>query len=93
MDGTEDDIIWEEAANDCDSDVDSDGDLLYPDSDKELCTILDKESIDEDLLKFSWKASSNPNGPFQGYKSTMNMYDTGKNPFSTFFWEPKKSSL
>ena len=39
MDGTEDDIIWdEEAASDGDSDVDSDGDMLYPDSDEESST-------------------------------------------------------
>ena len=43
MDGTEDDIIWEqEVANDMDSNVDSDGHLLYPDSDKELCAIFDE---------------------------------------------------
>ena len=55
MDGTEYDIIWveEEAANYGDSDVDSDGDLLCPDSDKELRAIFDEESIDEDFLGFS----------------------------------------
>ena len=80
MDGT-DDIIWkEEAANDSDSD----GDLLYPDSDKLWLAVFDEESIDEDFLGFSWKASLNPNGPFQGHKSTINMYDTGMNPFSSF---------
>ena len=47
MYGTEDNIIWEEeAANGGDSDVD----LLYPDSDKELCAVFDKESIDKDFL-------------------------------------------
>ena len=47
MDGTEDDILWEEkAANDSDSDMD----LLHPDSDKELCAVFDKESIDKDFL-------------------------------------------
>ena len=50
MDGTEDDMIWEEAAA---SDGDSDVDLLYPDSDKELRAIFDEESIDEDFLGFS----------------------------------------
>ena len=50
MDGTEDDDIWEdEAAND----VDSDRDLLYPDSDNELCAVFYEESIDEDFLGFS----------------------------------------
>ena len=54
MYGTEDDIIWEEeAANDGDSDVDSDGKLLYPDLDKELRAVFDEESIDEDFLGFS----------------------------------------
>ena len=53
MDGTEDYIIWEEAANDSDSDVDSDGKLLYLDSDKELRAVLDEESIDEVFLGFS----------------------------------------
>ena len=48
MDGIEDDIIWEEeAAND------SDGDLLYPDSDKELHAVFHEESIDKDFLGFS----------------------------------------
>ena len=47
MDGTEDDTIWEEeAANDGESDVDSEGDLLYPDSDKELHSVFDEESND-----------------------------------------------
>ena len=82
MGGTEDDIIWEEEAA---NDGDSDEDLLYPDSDKELCVFFDEESIDEDFLGFSWKASSNPNGHFQGHKSTRNMYDTGMNLFSSFF--------
>ena len=46
-------IIWEEeAANDSDSDVDSDGDLLYPDSAEELRAVFDEESIDEDFLGF-----------------------------------------
>ena len=82
MDGTDDDIILEdEAANDGDSDVDSDEDLLHPDLNKELCAIFDEESIDEDFVRFSWKASSNPNGPFQHHKSTINMYDTSMNPF------------
>ena len=49
MDGTEDDDVWEEAAND----NDSDGDFLNPDSDKELCAVFDEESIDEDFLGFS----------------------------------------
>ena len=49
MDGTDDDIIWEEEAA---NDGDSDGDLLYPDSDKELRAVFDKESIDEDFLGF-----------------------------------------
>ena len=54
MDGTEDDIIWdEEDVNDSDSDVHSDGDLLYPDSDKELSAIFDEESIGEEFLGFS----------------------------------------
>ena len=48
MDGTEDDIIWEEEAA---NDNDSDRDLLYPDSDKELRAVFD-ESIDEDFLGF-----------------------------------------
>ena len=53
MDGIEDDIIWEEeAANDGDSDVDSNRDLLYTDSDMELCAVFDEESIDEDFLGF-----------------------------------------
>ena len=82
MDGTEANIIWEEEAA---NDGDSDGDLLYPDSDKELCAVFD-----EDFLGFCRKASSNPNGPFQGHKSTRNMYDTGMNPFSSFFSEQKK---
>ena len=52
MDGSEDDIIWEEeAANDGDSDRDRD--FLYPDSDKELRAVFDEESIDEDFLGFS----------------------------------------
>ena len=90
MDGTGD-IIWEEeAANDGDSDGDSDIDLLYPDCSKELRAVFDEESIDKDFLWFSWKASSNPNGPFQGHKSTINMYDTGMNPFLSFFSEQKK---
>ena len=42
MDGTEDDIIWEEEdANNGDRDVDSDGDLLYPDSDKKIRAVFD----------------------------------------------------
>ena len=54
MDGTEDDIIWEEeAANVGDSDVNSDVDLLYPDLDKELRAVYNEESIDEDFLRFS----------------------------------------
>jgi len=87
MDGTEDDV-WEEAANDGDSDVD----FIYPELDKELHAVFE-ESIDEDFLRFSWNASSNPNVPFQGHRSTRNMYDTGMNPFSSFFSEQKKSSL
>ena len=52
--GTEDDIICEEqVTNDGDSDVDSDANLIYPDSDKELCAVFDMESIDEDFLGFS----------------------------------------
>ena len=90
MDGTEDDIICEEEAN---PNGDNDGDLLYLDLDKELRAIFDEESIEEDFFEFSWKASSNPNVPFQGHKSTRNMYDTGINPFSSFFLERKKSSL
>ena len=35
-----------------DSDMDSDGDLLYPYSGKELCAVFDEESIDEDFLGF-----------------------------------------
>ena len=81
MDGTEDDIIWEEEAA---NDNDSDRDLLYPDSDKELRGVFDG-SIDLDFLGFIWKASSTPNSPFQGHKSTRNMYDTGMNPFPSFF--------
>ena len=50
MDGTEDDIIWEEKAA---NDGDSDEVLLDPDSDKELCAVFDEESIDEDFLGFS----------------------------------------
>ena len=50
MDSTEDDIIWEEEAT---NDGDSDGDLLDPDSDKELCAIFEEESIDEDFRGFS----------------------------------------
>ena len=50
MDGTEDDIIWEEEAA---NDGDSDGYLLYPDSDRELRAVFDEESIDEDVLVFS----------------------------------------
>ena len=51
MDSTENDIIWEEEAANY---GDSDGDLLYPDSDKELqCHIFDEECIDEDFLGFS----------------------------------------
>ena len=74
MDGTEDDIILEEeAANHGDSNADSDGDLLYPDSDKELRAVFDEESIGKDFLEFSRKASSNPNVPFQGHKSTRYM--------------------
>ena len=54
MNGTEDDIIWEEeAANDGDSDVDSNRYLLSPNSDKELRAVSDEESIDEDFLGFS----------------------------------------
>ena len=54
MDGTSDNIIWEEeAANDSDCYMDSDGDLLYPDTDKELSAVFDKESIAEDFLGFS----------------------------------------
>ena len=41
--------LGEEVAND----VDSDGDLLYPDLDKELHAVFDEESIDEDFLEFS----------------------------------------
>ena len=52
-DSTEDDIIWEKAANDGDSDTDSDGNLLQPDSDKELHAVFDEESFDEDFLGFS----------------------------------------
>jgi len=49
MDGTED-IIWEEeAANDGESNMD----LLYLDLDKELRAVFDEESIDEDFLGFS----------------------------------------
>jgi len=89
MDGTEDDIIWEEEAA---NDGDSDGDLLYSDSDKELRAVIDEERIGEDFLRFRWKASSKPNGPFQGYKSKGNVYETGMNPFY-FFLGTKKSSL
>ena len=60
MDGTEDDIIWEEEAA---NDGDSNGDLLYPDSDKELRAVFNEESIDEDFLGFSCKASSAPSVP------------------------------
>ena len=45
MDSTENDIIWEEEAANY---GDSDGDLLYPDSDKELRAVFD-----EDFLEFS----------------------------------------
>ena len=39
--------FWaEEAAKDSDSD----GDLLYPDSDKELHAVFEEESTDEDFL-------------------------------------------
>ena len=86
MDGTEDDIIWEEAANDGDSDMH----LLYLDSEKELRALFDEESIDEVFIGFSRKASSNSNGPFQGHKSTINMYDTDMNPFSSFFFLVRK---
>ena len=48
--GTGDDIIWEEEAA---NDGDSDEDMLYPDSDKELCAIFNEERIDEDFLGFS----------------------------------------
>ena len=48
MDGTEDIIGEEEATNN----GDSDGDLLYPDSDKELFAVFEDESID-DFLRFS----------------------------------------
>ena len=82
MDGTEANIIWEEEAA---NDGDSDGDLFYPESGKELRAIFDEESIDEDFFGFSWKASSNLNGPFQGHKSTRNMCDSGMNPFSSSF--------
>ena len=54
MDSTEDDIFCkEEAANDGDSDMDSDRDFLHPDSDKELRAVFDEESIDKDFLTFS----------------------------------------
>ena len=54
MDSTEDDIIWEkEAANDGDNNVDSNGDLLVPDADKELHAVFNEESIDEDFFEFS----------------------------------------
>ena len=84
MDRTEDNIISEEeeAAND----GDRDRNLLDRDCNKELCAVLDEESIDEDLLGFSSKASSNPNSPFQGHKFTRNMFDTRMNPFSSFFY-------
>ena len=49
MDVTEDDDIWEEEAV---NDGDSDGDLLYPDSDKEFRAVFD-ESSDEDFLRLS----------------------------------------
>ena len=49
IDGTEDDDIWEEEAV---NDGDSDGDLLYPDSDKEFRAVFD-ESSDEDFLRLS----------------------------------------
>ena len=42
MDGTEDIIGEEEATNN----GDSDGDLLHPDSDKELFAVFEDESID-----------------------------------------------
>ena len=41
--------LEEEAAND----GDSNGDLLYPDSDKELRAVFNEESIDEEFLGFS----------------------------------------
>ena len=54
MDSTEDDIFWEEeAANDGDSNMDSDGDFLHPDSDKSISAVFDEESIDKDFLTFS----------------------------------------
>ena len=54
MDGTEDDIIWEEeAANDGDSDMDSDGDFLHPDLDKSISAVFAEESIDKDFLTLS----------------------------------------
>ena len=33
--------------------MDSDRDLLYPDSEKELRAVFDEKSIDEDFLGFS----------------------------------------
>ena len=47
MDGTEDNIIWEEEAA---NDHDSERDLFYPDSNKELRTVFIKESINECFL-------------------------------------------
>ena len=57
MDGTEDDIIWEdelqeeEAATQEDPDSE-DEDLLYPDSDTDLRAIFEADSEDEDFLGF-----------------------------------------
>ena len=50
MDGTEDDITWEEVAA---NDGDSDGDLLYPNSDKELHAVFHEESNDENFRGFN----------------------------------------
>ena len=50
MDGTENNIIWEEEDA---TDRDSDRDLLDPDSDKDLHAVFDEESIDGDFLGFS----------------------------------------
>ena len=50
MDGAEDNIIWEEEAA---NDHDSDRDLFYPDSNKELRAVFVEESINEYFLGFS----------------------------------------
>ena len=88
MDGTEDDIIWEEeAANDGHSDMESNGDLLYPDLDKEVRAVFEesRKALTRISSGLAEKLHQTQTALFRATNPQEICIIPVMNPFSSFF--------